>query len=111
MITVVKIDDECATAVQIDEKNTLGAMYTIIDCHSVDVVRLAPGIDMWIDDEGMMTSDINPLATAVARTYGWTHQPYFGTALITGNKGPNTTGLTDAQVTDILMRAMGGVPL
>lgn len=111
MIDVVKLDFDSAGHMEIDESDTLAEMYRVIGCHSVDVVELADGIDMWLDDEGLYNSPINPIATAVARSFGHTHQPYFGVALVTGNKGGETTGLSNAQVVDVVMRAMGGVSL
>lgn len=111
MIDVVRLGFDSAAQVEIDGDDTLSGMYEIIGCHSVDVVALADGIDMWLDDEGLYNSPINPIATAVARSFGHVHQPYFGVTLVTGNKGADTTGLTHAQVIDVVMRAMGGVAL
>lgn len=36
---------------------------------------------MWLDDEGLYTGEVNPLASFVASTYGFTRQPYSGTVL------------------------------
>ena len=59
----------------------------------VDVLALAPGVDMWIPDEGMFDgSKPNAVATATAATYGVTHQNYHGTAAFTG--GPDPAGAT-----------------
>ena len=59
----------------------------------VAVVALGPGVDMWIADEGAINgSGYNPVATAIAVTYGHGHRRYFGTAVLTG--GPDPTGAT-----------------
>ena len=59
----------------------------------VDVVALGQGVDMWIPDEGLYDgSEPNAVATAIAVTYGFTHQGYYGTAVFTG--GPDLTGAT-----------------
>lgn len=59
----------------------------------IDVVALGEGLDMWIPDEGMFDGSLpNTVATAIAATYGHTHQRYYGTAVFTG--GPDHTGAT-----------------
>lgn len=59
----------------------------------IDVLALAPDLDMWIPDEGLYDgSQPNPLATAIAAAHGHTHQHYYGTAVFTG--GPDPTGTT-----------------
>ena len=61
----------------------------------VDVVRLAPDLDMWIDDEGMYRPSVdadgeshdpvvNGPASIVAALLGFSHQPYYGNAVFTG---------------------------
>lgn len=67
----------------------LHALYQQIGCGSVDLVRLTPQLDMWLDDEGMYSQDLNVLATFIARRLGWTQQPYFGPAVITGGADEN----------------------
>ncbi|MEV0996812.1 DUF3846 domain-containing protein [Nonomuraea sp. NPDC050202] len=62
--------------------SSLDVMYREIGCRSVDVVRLTSRLDMWLDDEGIYTQEINPFATALARHHGYTYQPYFGTVLL-----------------------------
>jgi hypothetical protein len=49
--------------------NRLQLMYDTLSCTTVDVVRLTTKIDMWLDDNGLYTSPVNPVATALARHY------------------------------------------
>jgi hypothetical protein len=60
-----------------------------IGCQRVDVVRLTDQLDMWIDDEGLYNSAINPLATRLAHHFqsdipSAYRQPYFGTTVFLG---------------------------
>lgn len=90
-------------------RDTLHGLYELIDCRLVDLVRLEAAADMWLDDEGLYAAEINHPATAVARAFGFVHQPYFGTVVITGgadDKG-NTAGLlpkTAARLRALLAR-------
>lgn len=68
-----------------EDRGSLDDLYRHIECRSVDVVRLAPNANMWLDDEGAYNAPINEVATALARMYGMNYQPYYyGTAIITG---------------------------
>lgn len=59
----------------------------------VDVVALSPQVDMWIaDDGGINGCGYNPVASAIAATYGHAHQPYFAAVVFTG--GPDPQGAT-----------------
>lgn len=67
--------------------NVLQALYELIGCSSVDVVRLTPEIDMWVDDEGLLrthTPRINQLASYIATRFGFAFQLYAGTAVFSG---------------------------
>lgn len=37
---------------------------------------------MWLDDEGLYTQPVNPVATALARHYGFVWQPYHGPVML-----------------------------
>lgn len=65
-----------------DADNHLPLMREHIGCSLVDVVRLTEVLDMWIDDEGIYTQPVNPVATALARHYGFIWQPYHGPVLL-----------------------------
>jgi hypothetical protein len=66
-------------------ENNLELMYEHLGCSTVDVVRLSAVLDMWLDEEGMFTQVVNPIATALARIFGYIFQPYFGPVLICGS--------------------------
>lgn len=67
--------------------SALPALYTAIGCAWVDVVRLTDELDMWVDDEGMFTAEVNTVATAVAHHFQqhipphW-RQNYHGTVVL-----------------------------
>lgn len=84
-----------ARSVDVAEQNTLHAMYELLDCHAVDVVRLADDLDMWVDDEGMFGGVMNPLATFIAAQFGPIFQSFYGSVLFLGgaNKRGDTVGL------------------
>lgn len=65
-----------------DADNHLASMYEHLNCRAVDVVALTDVLDMWLDDEGLYTQPVNPVATALARHYGFTWQPYHGPVLL-----------------------------
>lgn len=60
----------------------LALMREHLGCRAVDCVGLTSRMDMWIDDEGLYTQPVNPVATALAREYGFTWQPYHGPVLL-----------------------------
>lgn len=89
-----------------DEDSSLTAMYKAIDCRTVDVVRLTSRMDMWVDNEGLYTAPLNPVATLLARFYGYTHQGYHGRALICGmNAAGDSVNLTDDQARAVRTQA------
>lgn len=93
-VQAVRIDtDGAATLVDLGD-DTLKGFYREIDCKSVDVVRLVPDeVDMWIDDEGLCVAEpeVNLLATALARTFGYTWQAYYGIVVFTATDGEGET--------------------
>lgn len=74
-----------------------------IGCRLLDVVRLTSKLDMWIDDEGIYTKPMNPVATALARRHGYVRQPYFGPVVIaSADSEGETINLTRDQVIGVL---------
>lgn len=50
----------------------LQALYAALDVRLVDVIRLSDNIDAWLDDEFRVNgADLNHLATAMFRAFGW----------------------------------------
>jgi hypothetical protein len=80
--------------------DSLAAMCKAIGCALLDVVALTSRLDMWIDDEGMYTQQINPVATALARRHGFVWQPYFGPVVVlaTSDAEGDTHNLTIDQL-------------
>ncbi|MFD0269554.1 DUF3846 domain-containing protein [Streptomyces sp. NPDC127106] len=67
-----------------DSGDRLTAMYSLMRCDQVDVVALTDQLDMWLDDNGLYTQPVNPMATLLARRFGRTYQNYHGHVLLTG---------------------------
>ncbi|MYV32000.1 DUF3846 domain-containing protein [Rhodococcus sp. DSM 6344] len=88
------------TVSEIDLGQDTGAgLRAAIECRGFDVVRLAPGLDMWIDDEGLFTADpvVNTVATAIAWAYGFVWQKYVGVAVFASSDDEGeTVSLPDA---------------
>lgn len=71
-------------ALPADPDQRQAVMYAVIRCNRYDVVALTTRLDMWIDDEGIYSSPVNEVATALAIQHGLGWQPYYGPVLITG---------------------------
>ncbi|MFE6714042.1 DUF3846 domain-containing protein [Streptomyces sp. NPDC057695] len=67
-----------------DSGDRLTFMYSLMRCNQVDVVALTDQVDMWLDDNGLYTQQVNPAATLLARRFGRTYQDYHGPVLLTG---------------------------
>lgn len=81
--------DGSVQKIELPKNAILAGLYAAIGCDCVDVVRLTDQLDMWVDDEGLYHSDINPLATKLAHHVQSDipapyRQPYFGTAVFLG---------------------------
>lgn len=78
---------------------------TLLNCRCADVVRLAQGLDMWVDDEGLMVAEpmVNEVATRIARAYGFGFQPYVGPVLFASvDDEGETVGLTSGQISSLM---------
>lgn len=63
----------------------------------VDVVALDAAVDMWVNDEGLLTEQVNPVASLVAGSVKRADlQPFYGRAVFTGGADEQgiTTGLS-----------------
>lgn len=108
MVTGLRITvDGSVQKVEILTNAILAGLYAAIGCTAVDVVRLTDQLDMWVDDEGLYNSSINPLATKLAHHFqsdipARYRQPYFGTAVFLGidqNTGETLSMIGAAQLT------------
>lgn len=99
LLAVVIEPDATSRRVMLGE-NPLHDFYRELRCRTVDVVRLSPDLDMWVDDEGaiMMDPEVNHASTAIAHLHGHDGQPYFGPALFTGgaDEAGDSVGLSEA---------------
>ncbi|MFF0818628.1 DUF3846 domain-containing protein [Rhodococcus sp. NPDC003318] len=91
-VTAVRIDaDGTAEVIELARSGSgegVGvALREAIGCRWFDVVALGPGLDMWVDDEGLVVNEpvVNVVATLIARSYGFRWQPYAGTVVFTSS--------------------------
>ena len=84
------------------EENLGDTLCRTIDCRVFDVVALENGIDLFVDDEGLMdASPLNLCATVLAHQLG-SGAAIFGIAVAASvDAGGTTVGLSDVQVTRI----------
>jgi hypothetical protein len=97
MLVLVVEPNGTYTDAEIDDTDILAELYRLIGCETVDVVSLAGHLDMWLDDEGLLTEvpEFNRAATHIAQYYGYSYQSFAGTAVFTGGADAvgNTQGL------------------
>jgi hypothetical protein len=82
--------------------NFLKFCYKEIDCSLITRVRLTADTDLWVDDEGMYTQDINPWITKIANVYGYPADYLFGVGVITGtawtDDGPEAGNIDEKEI-------------
>ena len=63
-----------------EERGVGAALRAALDCRVFDVVRVGPGLDMWIDEEGLLVGEpvVNRVATLIAKAHGFVWQRYVG---------------------------------
>lgn len=101
-MTFLRLDATAGTvtAAELGE-NTLRGLYREIGCTTVDVVRVAPGIDGWIDDEGLYKEPLveNALFNEIAAYFGHDFQQYYGNVVLaTVDEEGDTVPLSDSNV-------------
>jgi hypothetical protein len=93
-VTGVRVGtDGAATRIDLGPDTTEG-LRRHIDCRWFDRVRLMPGLEMWVDDEGLCVSEpvINPTATAICEAFDYPG-PIAGNAVFVSSDGPETVSL------------------
>ena len=84
-------------------KDNLTTLRKAIGCRLVDVVALTDRLDMWIDDEGVYEQAVNPVATALARRFGFRWQDYYGPVVLCSvDSDGNSIDLTRDQLHGLL---------
>jgi hypothetical protein len=85
----------------------LALMREHIGCRLVDCVALTARLDMWIDDEGLYTQPVNPVASALARHYGITWQNFHGPVLLCSvDTHGDSVDLNREQIVGLLTRLL-----
>lgn len=90
--------------VEVDlDDNEVGQIGKFLDCPRVDCVALTSRLDMWIDDDGFEVLPANPVATALARRFGFVWQDYYGPVLLCSvDADRNSVDLDRDQVVGVL---------
>jgi hypothetical protein len=68
-----------------DTDNQLDSFYTLMECGTVDVVRLSDAHDCWVDDEGLMKPDNQRHYFAIWQEHGTGDQADGHAAQLCGN--------------------------
>ncbi|WP_431031198.1 DUF3846 domain-containing protein [Plantibacter sp. RU18] len=72
MLTGIKITlDGLMEAVEIEDGNHVSGIQNAIDARFYDVVSIRDGLDLFVDDEGVYTSRLNPVLTGIAQSFGY----------------------------------------
>lgn len=91
--------------VSLDPDDIAGQLARLIDCDIFDVVHLEDGIDVFVDDEGLLVERpvLNLALTVIAHALG-TPAVLFGTGVVLGGDDDtgDTLGLTGAQRQKVL---------
>ncbi|MBM4574827.1 DUF3846 domain-containing protein [Rhodococcus hoagii] len=87
--------------------DSLRGLYAAIGCSAVEVVQLAADLDMWVDEEGLLTSEPQPnrVASQFAFECGTSPVTYVGSAVFTGRRGGDTTSIPEAWRSKLLALA------
>jgi len=75
----ILIDVEAKEVREIEVDGKLDSMYASLGCELVECVRLAKGVDLWVDEEGLCKSLTKGFMLKGAE------QPIMGNGLILGN--------------------------
>lgn len=102
-VSTVTITTEGAVQIKPAEDIDLELLQSEAGAQYVDRVALAGDLDMWLDDEGDYTQEVNSTATDIAWRMGVNHQSFRGPAVYTGGVDPegNTLPLNPEQVSAI----------
>lgn len=101
-VTVIRISPDGQVQQEVWHRQGDGALLLQLQAAVdglVDVVALGEQLDMWINDEGLYTGEVNPVATLVAAAHGRDTQPYYGPAVFTG--GADADGTTMSLPADV----------
>jgi hypothetical protein len=89
----------------------VGMLCEQIGCQVVQLVRLAGGLDLWLDEEALVFLDlddraavaaaVNPVATMIASRTAALRQPVFGVAVFLGGDGECSGGLSVEQLDEL----------
>ena len=101
IISAIKIDVVKQEVYQIRIENSLEAMYNIIGCQIMEVVRIDRRNDLWIDEEGLLQ---NP--QLLKFWFKGCHSPLTGNGLVCGFDGEGESISTTLSVEEIKRRVI-----
>ena len=85
----ILINAETKTVTEVEFEGLKG-MYAVIGCELVEVIQLAKGVDLWVDEEGRCKNIVKGFMIGNAT------EPIMGNGLVAGSKNGETA---DAKVT------------
>ncbi len=95
-----------------EERGVGAGLRAALDCRMFGVVRIGSGLDMWIDEEGLLVGEpvVNRVATLIAKAHGFVWQRYVGAVVFTSvDDEGETLSLREGQVEALLTTArLGG---
>ncbi|WP_186782454.1 DUF3846 domain-containing protein [Streptomyces sp. CBG9] len=91
---ILLTSDGCIVPINLPEtaQDRQTVMRSVIRCSTYGYVALTSNLDMWLDGEDYR-HPLNPLATTLARRFGFDWQNYHGPVLITGGADQEGTTL------------------
>jgi hypothetical protein len=94
---------ELAQSTSDDARPLLSELYSLIGCESVECLRLAAGLDAWLDETGRFDGqDLNERACHIASAYRINDSLYGVVILLAADEDTGLTlGLTDDQLHEI----------
>jgi hypothetical protein len=112
----ILIDPAKRTITELDlpDPHKLQDTYDALDCHSIDVIRLGQGVDMWVNDEGLCSFPLPEIGEGhffVLHSQGQPHNLIAGKALVTGvNRAGDTVALQPHITTDFMKMFVRFIP-
>lgn len=99
-LSALKVTPGVTSALVLERENLATQLQTQIGCDIFDVVHLEDGIDVFVDDEGLLVARpaLNVALTVLAHQLG-SQAVLFGTGIVLGGDDASgeTLGLTEAQ--------------
>ena len=108
-VIIITVDGDVTVKPMPEPQGFLKFAYAEIGCSLVDVVRMHPLADMWVDDEGAFVNDgqnVNRLALWLVRSFGNRHAAIWGTVILANRDSMGETISLNAGVEVALLHIL-----